>query len=102
MNCGEDGGAEGALASCPSIHGRVSQARDLLLQSYDRPQPRLDPHLLPLDGLGVPKKKPLVSYCMAREMTPTTINRATDLATFFASFERVIGPGGLRKSLVGI
>jgi hypothetical protein len=39
---------------------------------------------------------------MTREMAPTTINRATDLATFFASFERVIGPGGLRKSLVGI
>jgi hypothetical protein len=35
-------------------------------------------------------------------MAPTAINRATDLATFFASFERVIGPGGLRKSLVGI
>jgi hypothetical protein len=39
---------------------------------------------------------------MTQEMAPTTINRATDLATFFASFERVIGPGGLRKSLVGI
>jgi hypothetical protein len=39
---------------------------------------------------------------MTRELAPTEINRATDLATFFASFERVIGPGGLRKSLVGI
>ena len=39
---------------------------------------------------------------MTREMAPTVINRVTDLATFFASFERVIGPGGLRKSLVGI
>ena len=39
---------------------------------------------------------------MTREMAPTTMNRATDLATFFASFARVIGPGGLRKSLVGI
>jgi hypothetical protein len=39
---------------------------------------------------------------MTREMALTVINRATDLATFFASFERVMGPGGLRKPLVGI
>jgi hypothetical protein len=32
----------------------------------------------------------------------TSMKRCTHLATFFASFARVIGPGGLRKSFVGI
>ena len=32
----------------------------------------------------------------------TTMNLCTVLATFFANLERVIGSGGLRKSLVGI
>lgn len=33
---------------------------------------------------------------------PTSMKRCTHLATFFASFARVMGPGGLRKSFVGI
>lgn len=32
----------------------------------------------------------------------TSRNRCTVFATFFANFDRVIGPGGLRKSRVGI
>lgn len=40
MNGGEGAGVEVALANSPSIHGRVSQAQDHLLQSYGRPQPR--------------------------------------------------------------
>jgi hypothetical protein len=55
---GEDGGAEDALASCPSIRGRVSQAPDHWLQSYGGPRPIWRHHLLPLDGLCVPERKP--------------------------------------------
>ena len=54
----EDGGAEVALASCPSIHGRVSQAPDRLHQSYGDLRPRLVHHPLPFDGFGVPEKNP--------------------------------------------
>jgi hypothetical protein len=41
-------------------------------------------------------------YCMNPRWAHTAMKRPTDLATFFASFARVMGPGGLRKSLVGI
>jgi hypothetical protein len=98
----EVGEAEDALASCPSRHDRVAQAPDQRRRSYAVQQTTQDPHPPPLVGLCVPEVAHQKVINDDSKVIRTAMKRATDLATFFASLARVIGPGGLRKSLVGI
>jgi hypothetical protein len=96
-------GVEVALANYPWKHDRASQVPGRIRRSSRAQQAKLGLHPLPFGDLCVPevsRENPIFRSWL--EMTLTAIKRATDFATFFANLARVMGPGGLRKSLVGI